>query len=170
MASVRAVLNRSIEQAIWRLTPLAAEPIEQGLLTNPQWALYVGWVAINLYAEGYRAFHRGFSPRVVVRAVHLASQPETIRVLFAPAFCMSLFHATRRGLALAWGVLITVVSLVVLMHWVPQPWRGIIDGGVVVGLLWGALSVLWYFGRALSGHLPRVPSNLPENATVPQGS
>lgn len=153
-------------QAIWRLTPLAVEPISEGMLTRAHVATYIGWVAFNLYAEGYRAFHRGFSPRVVARALYLAQEPRPWHVVFAPAFCMSLFCATRRGLVLAWGVLVTVVLLVLLMHWVPQPWRGIVDGGVVTGLLCGSGSLLWFAARALAGHAPAVATNLPATPGV----
>jgi hypothetical protein len=43
----------------------------------------------------------------------------------------------------------------------PQPWRGILDGGVVVGLAAGTLSILYFFSRALRGDPADVPANLP---------
>jgi hypothetical protein len=150
-----------IGQAIWRLTPLALEPIVARSLTPSQTALYGVGVILNAYAEGYRGFHKRFSPRVVARALHLARRPRPLHVLFAPAFCMSLFHATTRGKLVAWGITLGVITLVLLVRAVPQPWRGIIDGGVVVGLLLGGLSILYYLLQALSGREVSVPADLP---------
>ncbi len=151
-------------QAIWRLTPLALEPLRPGAMNGLQAALYVGWVGVAAYAEGYRAFQRGFSPRVVARAVYLAGHPHPLRVLLAPAFCMSLFHANRRGLRVAWGVLAMVIGLVIIVHHAPQPWRGIVDGGVVVGLVWGQLAIVYFAVRALAGYPVAARINLPDGA------
>jgi hypothetical protein len=159
-AGVLALLG----QAIWRLTPLGLEPLRAGRLDRSQAALYVGWVLVAAYSEGYRAFQHGFSPRVVARAVHLAGHPTPLRVLLAPAFCMSLFHANRRGLTRAWGILTTIIALVVIVHHTPQPWRGIVDGGVVVGLVWGELAILGFLARALAGHPIPVRIDLSEQA------
>ena len=148
-------------QAIWRLTPLAVEPVANGELSPAHWVLYVVWVLFSMYAEGYRGFQKGFSPRVVVRALHLARHPRPIHVALAPLFCMSLFHASKRGLAVAWGVLGMVVVLVTLVRALPQPWRGIIDGGVVIGLGWGAVAIMVHALFALAGRVPRVPAELP---------
>lgn len=148
-------------QAIWRLTPLALEPLQTGELSAAQSALYVGWVLFSMYTEGYRGFQKRFSPRVVARALHLVRHPRPLHVLLAPLFCMSLFHATRRTLAGAWGVTCMVIVLVVLIRYLPQPWRGIIDGGVVIGLLWGAVALVVYALRALSGRHPGVPAEVP---------
>ena len=147
-------------QALWRLTPLALEPLGTDL---PAWqaAIYAGWVVFNAYAEGYRGFQRSFSPRVVARAMHLGRHPRPLHVLLAPAFCMSLFHATRRSRIVSWCILVGVVGLVMLMHHVSQPWRGIIDGGVVVGLVWGALAIAVFFARALMGRPVPAKDDLP---------
>jgi hypothetical protein len=159
-AGVLALLG----QAIWRLTPFALEPLRRGRLERPQAALYVAWVLAAAYTEGYRAFQRGFSPRVVARAVYLARRPKPLRVLLAPAFCLSLFHANRRAHTRAWGLLITMIALVVIVHHTPQPWRGIVDGGVVVGLVWGEVALLRFLVRALAGYPIPVRINLPEQA------
>jgi hypothetical protein len=150
-----------IAQAMWRLTPLALEPILGDTLTPAQATLYGVWVVLNAYAEGYRGFHKSFSPRVVSRALYLAREPRPLHVLLAPAFCMSLFHATTRGKRVAWGITLGVIALVVLVRAVPQPWRGIIDGGVVVGLFLGCLSILYYLVLAWSGRTLAVSIDLP---------
>jgi hypothetical protein len=158
VAGVVALLG----QAIWRLTPMALEPIVEHRLGPAEALIYVAWVLFSLYFEGYRAFQQRFSPRVVARALSLLRQPRPLRVMLAPAFCMAFFHATRRGLALAWGTTIMVIGFVLTLRHVPQPWRGIVDGGVVLALAWGAIAILVYFVKGLSGQSMPVSAELPE--------
>lgn len=157
VAGVLALLG----QALYRLTPIAVEPLLDGSLTVFQAVLYAFWVALNGWAEGYRAFQKRFSPRVVARAFYLADNPRPLFVLLAAPFCMSFFHATRRGKIVAWGILAMIIVLVTLVRHLPQPWRGIIDGGVVVALAWGVVTILFYYFRALGGHRSPVTPDLP---------
>lgn len=152
-------------QAIFRLGALALEPLRDGsVLTGGQIALYIGWTVFNAYAEGYRGFQRAFSPRVVARAVHLGRHPTPLRVLLAPLYCMALFGATRRRLIVAWVMLGGIALLVTLVRQLPQPWRGIVDAGVVVGLLWGVVVIVWLFARAVvQGRVP-ADDSIPEKA------
>lgn len=155
VAGVLALLG----QALLRLTPLALEPIERGMLGPGHWALYLGWTVFNAYAEGYRGFQRAFVPRVVARAFHLARHPRPVHVALAPLFCMALFHARRRDLVRSWVLLIAIVCLVIVIRLLPQPWRGIIDAGVVAGLGWGAAALLIVFVRAVAtGEVPETDS------------
>jgi hypothetical protein len=124
-------------EALLRLAPMAWEPIASGELSPFQWLVYASWVVFNGYCEGYRGFQRSFSPRAAARAHHVARRGSALDVVLAPLFCMSLLHASRRGLTVAWLLLTGIVLLVLLVKSLPQPWRGIIDGGVVVGLAWG---------------------------------
>lgn len=124
-------------EALLRLAPVAWEPIASAELSPLQWLVYGTWVVFNGYCEGYRGFQRSFSPRAAARAHHVALAGSLLDVLLAPLFCMSLFHASRRGLTVAWLLLVGIVLLVLLVKSLPQPWRGIVDGGVVVGLAWG---------------------------------
>jgi hypothetical protein len=78
---------------------------------------------------------------------------------------MSFFHATRRGLIGAWVVTSLIICAVVLVRQLPQPYRGIIDGGVVVGLGWGVLSILFIFASTLSGKRPAASGDLPAEAS-----
>jgi hypothetical protein len=149
--------------AVYRLTPIALEPLWAGGLLWWHGALYVGSVAFNGYAEGYKAFQKAFSPRVAARALHLARHPRPLHVVLAPAFCMGLFHATRKRMLTSWIILIAVVGVVIAVRLLAQPWRGIIDAGVVVGLSWGIVATLVYFGRGLAGHA------LPGSADLPDG-
>lgn len=132
-------------------------------LSGAQLVVLGGWTAFNLYAEGYRAFQKRFSPRVVVRAAHLGANPTLLHVCLAPFYCMALFHATRRNRIIAWSTVLMVIGFILVLRHVPQPWRGIIDAGVVVALAWGATAILVFHIRALlTGKLPKCPAGLPE--------
>ena len=155
IAGVIALLGN----AIYRLTPYALELVHRSL-TVVELAVLIVWVAFNAYSEGYRAFHRMFSPRVVARARTLAGAKRGFVVL-APLYCMGLFHATRRRLVVSWSITIGIVGIVILVRSLAQPWRGIIDAGVVIGLAWGVGSILYYTARAFAGHAMPVPPDLP---------
>jgi hypothetical protein len=148
-------------RAIWSLTPMALAPIRAGSMTALHWALYLGWLLFMVYSEGYKGFQRKLAPRLVARAMYAATHPRPVLVVLAPLFCMGLFHATRRRLISSWCVLIGITVLVVLVRQLDQPWRGIVDGGVVAGLLWGLTAILWFLVRALQGHPMPVPSEVP---------
>ncbi len=111
--------------------------------------------------EGYAGFQRAFAPRVVVRALWLASHPRPHLVLLAPLFCMGLLHATRRRLIVSWTLLAGIVAVVLLMDRVPQPWRGIVDAGVAFALAWGVLAILAFFGLALAARPPAISADVP---------
>ncbi len=149
-------------RALLRLAPMAWQPIATRSLTGFQIALYALWVIFNAYSEGYRAFQKSFCPRVVGRAYHLAQNPKPLHALLAPVYCLSLFHANRRGLIVAWTMLFVIAGLVALLRITPQPWRGIVDGGVVVALIWGALAILVMAFRALLGIRTTAKLNLPD--------
>ena len=126
--------------AIYRLAPIAMETFDSRL--GPlHWGALVVWVAAMLVLEGYRGFQKSFSPRVAARARYLTEHPNVVRSLFAPFFCMGYFHATRavqiRSILLTTGI----VTMVLGVRRVDQPWRGIVDLGVVAGLTWGIISI-----------------------------
>jgi hypothetical protein len=151
-----------LSQAIYRLGTLALEAHRMPL-TPAQLGLSGAWMILNAYAEGYRAFQLRFSPRVVARALALAQQPTPTAVVLAPLFCMAFFHATRRARTIAWSTTVMVLCFIVLLRQVPQPWRGIVDGGVVVALVWGTLAIVLLFVRAVwLGKAPNASPQLPE--------
>ena len=62
-------------------------------------------------------------------------------------------------------VLVTmIVLLVVAVRQLPQPWRGIVDLGVVVGLFAGALSIVFFAVQAVGGRLPEIAPDWPDEA------
>jgi hypothetical protein len=148
-------------QALYRLTPHALKPIEDGTLSPTQVLLYAAWVAFSIYAEGYRAFHLAWSPRVVTRAWLIAERPRALHVVLAPIVAMGLLHATRKRLLISWTVTALIVAAVISLRHVDQPWRGIVDGGVVVGLAMGLASLVVHFLRSLRVTAPLVPSDMP---------
>jgi hypothetical protein len=143
------------------LFPLAAGILEHKL--GPlHWALVIMNVVFMAYSEGYRGFQKSFSPRVAARCVELRSQPTFIRTVFAPLYVIGFFSAPRRILLTVWGITFGVFLLVQLVRVLEQPWRGIVDAGVVAGLAWGAAATLALGVRALNaGNETAAPSTAP---------
>ena len=119
--------------SLFRLWPCAVGTFEVPL-TWYHWAALVVYVVFMAYSEGYRGFQQAFSPRVVARAKYLSQNPRPLHVALAPLFCMGYFYATRRRLIVVYVLTIFIVLLIVLIRLLDQPWRGIIDAGVLVGL------------------------------------
>lgn len=134
--------------AILRLGSVAAEALGMPL-DSVHVLVLVPWVVYMLWAEGYKGFYRGFAPRVVARAHYLMNNPRPLHVLLAPLFCMGYIHATRRRQLLSIGLTSMIVFFVVLIRMLPQPWRGIVDTGVVAGLVFGVLSIVYFLLRLL---------------------
>ncbi|HTF99787.1 MAG TPA: hypothetical protein VK654_04265 [Nitrospirota bacterium] len=152
-----------LASAIYRLAPLAVDALSR------DWSLR-HWIATLLvvffmaYAEGYRAFQKAFSPRVAARARYLKDHPNMLHALLAPFFCMAYFHAPRRRRITSISVTAGIVVLVILVRMLEQPWRGIIDGGVVIGLAWGLVSLLVFTYQAFT------LSEFPYSPEVPEPS
>jgi hypothetical protein len=148
--------------AVWRLTPVALEPLQANMLAWWQGGLYLAWVVFMVYSEGYRGFHRQVAPRVTARALYLARRPRPLFAVLAPMFCMGLIHATRRRLITSWIVLTAIASLVIAVRQLPQPWRGMVDGGVVLGLAMGAASIVLLFARGVIFGVSEASPEVPE--------
>ncbi len=148
--------------AIFRLIPRAAESLAEPL-TTVQWIFLVVFALFMLVAEGYRGFQKKFSPRTAARVKYLRDHPETLHVVLAPAFCMGYFFAKRKTQITAVCLTLGIVLLVVLVRFLPTPWRGLVDFGVVLGLSYGVLSFAIFTVKALWGnnysHSPEVPES-----------
>lgn len=133
--------------AIYRLTPvtLALKDIR---LEFFHWIALLFSVIYMAYAEGYKGFFLNFSPRAALRADYLGKNPKILHTLLAPLFCMGFIHATRKRKLISFGLTIIIVGFVMAVRYLPQPWRGILDAGVVTGLTLGCFSIL-YFGHAV---------------------
>lgn len=128
-------------------------------------ALLAANVAFMAYSEGYRGFHRAFAPRTVARARHLRDHPSTLRAVLAPLFCMGFFHATRRRLIGTYALTTMIIIFVAIARSLDQPWRGILDAGVVVGLAWGVISLLAFTHAGFSNEDFGVSPELPSGST-----
>jgi len=158
-----------LSQAIARLTPLAIEAMRSGLSVG-QWIGLAVWVAFMAHSEGYRGFHTKLSPRVVSRAAYLLEGRLTwARVVFAPFFCTRLFGASAKGMWTSRILLAGIFCLIVIVRNLSQPWRGIIDAGVVVGLGIGVASILYYAARAVGGRPSPADPDLPPEEAPPPG-
>lgn len=130
--------------AIVRLSPKVLE-MSTYSLSSWQYLALVIFIPYMAYAEGYKGFHKNFAPRVIVRARYLSSETRLHLILLAPLFCMGFIHATRKRLLTSIVLTSGIILLVLAVSRVPQPWRGIIDAGVVVGLGIGVLSIGYFF-------------------------
>lgn len=147
-----------LADALVRLFVHARDAFESDL-SPLQWAALAVWVALMTYVEGWRGFHLRFSPRVVARALTIASPAQgrgvrLVDVVLAPVFCMSLYGASRRGVRAAWILLAFIVAFILIVRTLPAPWRGIVDAGVVAGIGTGLCSLLYYATRAVLGRPP----------------
>ncbi|MEX0618266.1 MAG: hypothetical protein WDZ76_13600 [Pseudohongiellaceae bacterium] len=129
--------------AVYRLGRYAVELGELSLSTL-EWVALIISILYMSYAEGYKGFHRSFAPRVVVRADYLLRNPRPVLLLLAPLFCMGYIHATRKRMLLSLGLTAMIICFVILVRILPQPWRGIVDAGVVAGLGIGVLSIFYF--------------------------
>jgi hypothetical protein len=146
--------------AIYRLTLLSMDAFSYDFLWY-HWASLVLIVMIMAYAEGYRGFQQSFSPRFAARAKYLKSHPNTLYAILGPFFCMSYFHASRKRMVTSISLTVGIIMLILSVRLLPQPWRGIMDAGVVIGLLWGLISILIFSFQAFFSneflYSPEVP-------------
>ncbi len=75
---------------------------------------------------------------------------------------MALFHASRKRLIIAWLVYAGIVAIVIAVRQLSQPWRGIVDAGVVVGLSWGIIAIVAAFVHVARGGALTSSAELPE--------
>ena len=120
-------------------------------LDGRQWSFVVGWTLVMVAVEGHRGFHLSFSPRVVARALWLLEKPRPLDVFLAPFFCIGLYRTTRRRLIAGWGMTAGIISLILMVRSLAQPWRGLVDFGVVVALSYGLVSTVLWLNRGLAG-------------------
>ena len=147
--------------AVCRLIPFAMG-MTKFELSWWQWLVLIAWCVYMAYSEGYVAFYKLFAPRTVARAQYLARTTDVplVRRIVAPLFCMGYFGAPKKRMITAYSLTAGIIILIILIHFVPQPWRGIIDSGVVLGLVCGlAALVVWTV---------RVLTNRTANTTDPE--
>jgi len=150
--------------AIYRLTQISLD----SLRFNYEWYHWVILIANAIfmsYTEGFRGFQRAFSPRAAARARYIRDNPTAARTVLAPLFCMGYFHTNTRRLISVYLLTGAILILILIFNQLNQPWRGLLNVGVVCGLLWGVLSFLrcsiLALGRGAFNHSPELPSDSP---------
>jgi hypothetical protein len=118
------------------------------------------------YYEGYKGFQTKFAPLVVKRSCSLVpgtDQATFLNYLLAPFFSMALKTSTKKRKIVSWCVTLGVAGIVAAVKRLAAPWRNIVDAGVVVGLSWGALSIIVLYIKAwITGQPPNVDACLPD--------
>ena len=111
-------------------------------LSGLHWLALAGAVVIIAYTAGCRALQRLWVPRVTDRTLYLQWHWTPLRLILAPLYCMSLFHASAKSLFFGWATIASVALLMIALHQLAQPWSGIIASGVLAGLAWGLAALL----------------------------
>ena len=147
--------------AIARLSVYAFAAWEFGL-TLMQGLFLIIICIFMAYSEGYKGFYLNFSPRFAARVKYIYQSGSAVERLLSPLFCFGYFGTTRSKQIVSIMLTTALITLVLFMHYVPQPWRGIIDAGVVVGLSLGVLSIIVCVVKELAHstylHDPQVPN------------
>lgn len=107
------------------------------------WTVAAGNAVFMAWSEGYRGFQLKFSPRSAARVKWLLHHASVVSTVLAPLFAMGFFNATRRRMLGVYGLTAFVAGAIIVVHALPQPWRAVLDIGVVIGLAWGVASFLW---------------------------
>lgn len=153
----------AIGVGLYRVTPHAVEPLWPQYQLSPFHAwLYAVSIVFTAYAEGYKGFQRGFTPRVIARAKWVSDHPGRVPAILAPIFALGFYGIQRRKLIFTWVFTFAIVAVVVAMKFLAQPWRGILDAGVVVGLSWGVASMVIGLIRIFQGQEPKGDPFLPD--------
>ena len=112
--------------AVLRLWPMVEDAFAYPLTWYHKTALIV--IALGMaYMEGYKGFQMAFSPRTAARARYLLENPRPLYVVLAPFFCMGYFYATKRRKIISISLTLGIILLVILVRFVPQPWRGTVS-------------------------------------------
>ena len=114
------------------------------------WLGYLIATLTMLYIEGYRGFHRAFSPAFAKRCLELATTQSRLQRLLAPLVAMGLVGVDRKTLRRMWTLTFMIVGFVIVIRQLPQPYRGMVDAGVAAALVMGALSSTWHLLRCLA--------------------
>lgn len=163
---VAAYLSYGVKKVI----PIVREGV--GAMTSPwHWVLLAATLGFFAYVEGYKGFQLGFAPRVVSRAWALSTLPDGKSTgdklwhkVLAPAFCIGYFHGTRKRVVSSWLVTSIIFCVVVAVKRLANPYRAILDAGVIVGLLWGSAAVVTLYAQSRSrGRPPDFDPCLPKD-------
>jgi hypothetical protein len=150
----------SLLDAIVRLSRHAIEGIAHGMLSGSQLLFTLVWTVVIVYSEGYRAFGSVLAPRMAARLLHLSEHGTWLYRVLAPLYALSLLDAPARRRWSAWMMLLGIVTIVLIVRKLPQPWRGSVDAGVVIALAWGTVAIVLECARAIKRGAGRVDAEV----------
>ena len=135
--------------ASWRLSAYTIESFSMPL-NWLHWVVLIGWTIFMAHGEGYKGFQLKFSPRFAARCKYLLHNATWIQTFLAPLFCMAYFHAPKKRIIATFALTIMIIAFIFTFRLIPQPWKGLLDFGVVFGLLWGIFSTTYYCFKAFT--------------------
>lgn len=127
--------------AIYRLAPYALEALRSGL-TPAQWLILVAWCGFMVVSEGRDGFERRLAPRIATRARQINADGDMLSIVLAPLYCFGYFRAPARQMIVSYVAIVFIIAAIVIVHQFSQPWRGIVDCGVVLGLAYGVIAII----------------------------
>ena len=128
------------------------------------WLILVAIIPFMIYSEGYKGFQKAFSPRVLARAIYLKQHANPIQGLLAPFFCMAYFHSTKKRMLTSWCLTMAIIAFIVIIKFLPQPIRGVIDVGVLCGLGYGIITLIYFSFKAVQSDNFNISPELPDTA------
>ncbi len=129
--------------AITRLSPSIIVLFDQQLHLV-HWIFGIIYLSIMVVIKGYLVLQLRFAKKVLNRLSLLEARGSKVERVLAPFFCMSFFHAPRRQMFVSYFIIIFIVILAVFSKKIPIIFRGIIDLGVSLALIWGIISLFYY--------------------------
>ncbi len=135
--------------ACWRLSAYTIASFSMPL-NWLHWVVFIAWTIFMAHGEGYKGFQLKFSPRFAARCKYLLSNATWMQTIFAPLFCMAYFHAPKKRVIATVALTIMIIIFIFMFRLIPQPWKGLLDFGVVFGLAWGAVSTTFYCYKAFT--------------------
>ena len=127
--------------SIYRLGTRGVVTIQAGLGWG-EWSMLVLLTVAFVYGEGFRVLDRRWVPSVVERALLVRDDPRLLVRLLAPLYGLSLVGARRDDLIRGWLLATAILSAVLIVRALPDPWRGIVDFAVAAALAWGLVAIL----------------------------
>lgn len=125
--------------AVFRLGGRGIETIVGGL-APVQWVALTVLTFVMVYGEGVVALQRRWVPKLIERARALRDERFGLQLL-APLYGLSLVGAPAPRLIRAWLGTGAIVTAILIVRSLPDPWRGIVDFAVAAALGWGLVSI-----------------------------
>lgn len=92
----------------------------------------------------------------MLRANALTMDDHCVHHLLAPAFVAGFYKATNSRMAKAYGLVVFIAVIGIVVAQMKAPWRQIVDAGVVINLAAGTLCLLGFSATTfLQGSPPR---------------